>query len=457
MPVEAKNRKANEFRAKADQLRAELLDESKPLTKDEIEAKSAEIRAFEARAAAAAEFTPEDEIERQGGDEALKRKNPNSEDADADTKDVAARMEQIAKEVRRHFGGPNGYLLAIAKRTLEPLTPHQQRVHAEIEALHKRTIVGTTGDSSGGEFLLPLQQVQEIFSVDNVQPGILQVARRYPVSGRSLRIPYVVQTDGTNTRPMAGIAAVSIVAENGDIPQQEPKFLQRVLNVQKWAAYSEIGDETLTDDMTGQLSPTLQKMVGGQVMNEMNGYMTIDGSGSGQPQGALLTSNTALIKVARKTATQINIEDVFNMYAQFLLTGNGATARWLINRTALPQLFALKLSGNTLVTWIMDLKGRPVMTLLGIQIEVCDLLAVLGSESDFALVNGDFYATAIREQLTVESSIHYKFKNDVTAFRFKARGGGICIPTDTFSYKAVGGVKQAPHSPFVTLDDVVAS
>ena len=86
-----------------------------------------------------------------------------------------------------------------------------------------------------------------------------------------------------------------------------------------------------------------------------------------------------------------------------------------------------------------------------------DLMAPLGSESDISLVNGDFYAAAIREQLTVESSIHYKFKNDLTAYRFKARGGGIPIPLAPYAYKSDGTNLIAAHSPFVTLDDVVAS
>jgi HK97 family phage major capsid protein len=290
--------------------------------------------------------------------------------------------------------------------------------------------------------------------VDNTQPGILQFARRYPVSGRSIRIPYAEQTAVANTRPMAGIAAVSIVDEAGAIPEQEPVFKQRVLTVYNWKAYSEIGDETLTDDFTGQLAPTVQRMVGGQVMNEMNGYMTLDGSGSSQPTAALLTSNGSLIKVPRTTANTITIEDVFAMFSKHTFTNN---SRWLINRTALPALFALKLSGNTLVTFLQGLSGAPQMSLLGIPVVMSDFMGVLGAESDFALVNGDFYAAAIRQQLTVESSIHYKFKNDVTAYRFKARGGGIPIPLAPYAYKSTGSALIAAHSPFVTLDDVVAS
>lgn len=456
MALKQKDRAANDFRAKAEAIRTELLDESKTFTKDELEAKSAELGVLERRAALVGGFTADEDIKDQGGDEELRRANPESEEADLPTKEYSAELDKVAKKVKREFGGPNGYLLAMARRMDEPMTARQLAVHKEVQDLYKRsTIVGTASDASGGEFLLPLQQVQEIFSVENIVAGIVEVARRYPVSGRSLRIPYAVQTNAAKTRPLAGIAAVSIVAEAGDITEAEPTFAQRLLTVYAWKAYSEIGNETLADDMTGQLAPTLQRMVGGQVMNEMNSYFTIAGSGTSQPLGALHTNNGALIKVTRETADTITILDIFTMYSKHTFTGKNS--RWLVNRTAIPALFALKLSGNTLVTWINNLQGAPTMSLLGIPVELSDLMSPLGSESDIALVNGDFYAAAIRDQLTVESSMHFKFKNDLTAYRFKARGGGIPIPTAPYAYSSDGTNLIAPHSPFVTLDDVVTS
>jgi 3-hydroxybutyryl-CoA dehydrogenase len=72
---------------------------------------------------------------------------------------------------------------------------------------------------------------------------------------------------------------------------------------------------------------------------------------------------------------------------------------------------------------------------------------------DVALVNGDFYSMGLRQALTVESSIHVAFVQDVTTYRFVARGGGIPLPTSTYAYKVDGaGNKVDPHSPFVTLD-----
>ena len=123
----------------------------------------------------------------------------------------------------------------------------------------------------------------------------------------------------------------------------------------------------------------------------------------------------------------------------------------------LPALMALTLTGNNLVTFLQSLNAAPVPTLLGLPIIFTDMAPVLGVKGDLALGNGGFYAYALRQALTVESSIHYKFQNDITAYRFLTRGGGIPIPESEYSYKASGSVKTAPHSPFVVLGDDTAS
>lgn len=444
--MDTKNRAANELRVQADAIRAKMADPSVQMTKDEVEQAAEGIRALELRANTIAGFTPSAEIERQGGDELVRQAAP--ENAEAAAPEATAKLKTASQAVRSAFGGTNGYLRALAKG-VSNMTPAQHRAHEAMQGV--RAIIGTASDASGGEFLLPLQQEQSIFNVDVVEPGILDLATRYPVAGQSIRIPMAVQTDATGkTRPLSGISAVGIVGEGSSITAATPSFTQRLLTAYKYAAYTEISNEMLADDFTGDLSPVVTKLVGGDVLNSMNAHFTIDGTGSSQPLGALNGSNGALKKVVRGTASTISTTDVFAMYAAFT---HGPKSRWLINRTALAQLLAMTLGSNTLVSFLPGLNGAPVMTLLGYPVVVCDLTAVLGTESDFALVNGAFYAVGIRRELSVESSRDFKFQNDVTAYRFIARGGGIPLPTATYALKASGGTKIADHSPFVTLDE----
>lgn len=442
-PLVSKNRAAAELREKAHKIRHDLVDSSNSFTAEEVERMTGEIRSLEMRAQAAADFTPDAEVARQGGDEGLVRVDT------AERKEFAG-MADAAAEVRSVIAGafPNigSYLRAIKHGTSNAV---------QIAALKQadqmtRTITGST---NGGEYLLPLTQVPEIFSVSNQQPGLFQYARRYNVPGRSLRIPYLVQDEGTTVlnRPMAGkIANVTIVGEGATKPTREPTFGQRLLTMYKYAAITQFGDELLGDDFTGELPSEVTTAVGGQIVNKMNEDITIDGTGSSEPLGALNNANTSLIAVNRATANNFTAADAFSMYQQHT---HGPNSVWMVSRRVLAKLFALQTTNNTMVTWIANLRDKPQMLLLGLPVIVTDLLPTLGTKGDVALVNGDFYAMGLRQALTVESSIHVAFVNDVTTYRFVARGGGIPLPTSTYAYKVDGsGNKVDPHSPFVVLD-----
>lgn len=454
MPVQQKNRAAAEFhlraQARMEELRTQIADLEKPMTRDQLVAAETELNDLQRRAAILGGFTPDEEIEDQGGDEPLRRAAP-----EADPEAEQSHRERIAdlqKRVVKTFGGLNRYIRAVTGRP-EDMTSAQRTLAGEIRKL-TRAIIGTTGDASGGEYLLPLQQVQSIFAVKNVQRGIIERARRFPVTGRSLRIPYVKQSDATNTRPMAGFAAVGIIGEGGTLSTREAKFAQRLLEVYKIGALAQIGNETLDDDMTGEVESTLSTLVGDEIMNHFNALCTVDGTGTSQPMGATNTGNPALLKVARKTASQFSTQDIFRMYQQHTL---GPNSFWLVTRGGLEQILGLTLGSNTLVSFMPNLVGQPPMTLLGLPLFVSDLPAALGSEGDLALVNPDFYAVAIRSMLTVSSSEHVAFEDDEMTYRWIARAGGIPIPDGTYAYKAPGGTKENPHSPFVVLDDTVAA
>jgi len=444
-PLVSKNAAANELRAQANALRAELLDAAREFTPDEVKNRTDAISALEMRAQSAAEFTPDAEIARQGGDADVRAFAPNASET-PENRSVKARADELGIKLRSAFGSTGNYLRAVNGKTAT--TEAQRALLSEVDTL-TRAITGTT---NGGEFLLPLTQVQDIFSVANQQPGILSIARSYNVPGRSLRIPYLVQDEGTTTlnRPMAGkIANVGIVGEGSTKPVREPVFGQRLLNVFKYAAITQVSDEMLDDDFTGEMPAEFVNAVGGQAVNALNEHVTIDGGGTTEPVGALNAANTALLAVNRNTANQIKTQDIFAMFERHTM---GPRSVWMVSRRTISQLFGLTLSGNTLVSYLPNLTGVPGMSLLGLPVIVTDFLPTLGAKGDIALVNPDFYAVALRQALTVESSRDFAFIQDLTTYRFVLRGGGIPIPTSTFAYKTVAGAKVDAHSPFVVLD-----
>lgn len=466
MPVQQQNRAASQFEVEAEQIIAELRDPAKQFTVDEIHTKADAVKALKIRAQFVAGFTPQNEIEDQGGDDTLRRNAPDADrqsPADSDSNGVSRRratafqqrQAELRTAINEEFGGMDSFMLAMSYRGEQRMTTGQERVMTELAKFQKRTIVGTTGDASKAEVLLPLEQVESIFQVDNSIEGIASLSRRYVMSGRSIRIPYVKQADGANTRPMAGIANVSYHTEGQEKELREPKFEQRVMEAYKVAAYAEIGDEILVDDMTGQLQSTVSGSIGQQILNFMNEQCSYDGRGVDEDEmlGAFHASNPSLYKVTREDQNDFTFADAVEMLARHVY---GSKSRYFMHSSVMPRLLRMNINGS-LVTFQKDIAGRPGAQLLGIPIVYTDAAPILGAQADVALGNADFYASAFRTALTIESSRHYKFRNDVTAIRMFARAAGIPIPDGTYSYKSVASVKQYEKSPFVVLDDLYAA
>jgi HK97 family phage major capsid protein len=448
----SKNREANELRTRAKSVLQRIATET-DMNAEQFEAAKKEHDTLVARANMLDEITPEGEIQRQGGEGNL-TPVPNREVTHDVPNTMRARVDAFRKSVQKHFGGTANYCRA-ARGAIRNLTSGQEAVLGEAKLI-TRTIVGTASDASGGEFLLPLEQEQSIFKIDNTIPGILQRARMYSMKGRTKRIPALVQTNNEITRPLSSISAITIVGEGGAKPPQEPTFEQRVLTAYKYAAISKIADEMIDDDFTGDLEPAMIQAVGQEVLNQMNFDCTISGSGSSAPLAALHTSgNAALLKVTRTTQNRIKFADAVAMYVRHT---HGPNSFWMISRRALGELFTFEISTGSGATYLANLASDPgKIPLLGYPIVVSDFLNALGSEGDMALINPDFYAAALRRQLTVESSIHVEFVNDITTWRFFARGGGIPIPTAPYAYRSVSSTNVDEHSPFVVLDDVYAA
>lgn len=455
-----KNRAATELRQQAAALQAEIADTTKPLTMDELKTKTDTLKALLMRAQAIAEFTPDAEIQRQGGTGGVVERVDSPEAGDnrlVVRSTMHERIKEFAEKVKREFGDVRSYLATVVSG--RPGIEHQmtegQRKCVDEAKVLTRAITGAVGSA---DMLLPLTQAATIFSLANVQQGLLQRARAYNVPGRSLRIPYLMQTDEeanatTANRPMAGqIANIGIVGEGSTKPVREPRFGQRILNVFKYAAITQVSDEILSDDFTGELPQEFVNMVGQQTLNAVNEDITISGSdatGMTTPAGALLAGQAYNMGVARANSNQIGTADIFNMYSRHT---HGPNSFWLASRRTIQQLYALNLTSGSMVTFIQNFNSLPTMMLLGYPVILTDILPTLGATGDFALLNPDFYAFALRQALTVESSRDFAFTQDITTYRFIVRAGGIPINTGKYAYKYAGTAAIDEHAPFVYLN-----
>ena len=157
------------------------------------------------------------------------------------------------------------------------------------------------------------------------------------------------------------------------------------------------------------------------------------GNGVGQPLGALHAANPAMITVAKETgqsADTIVWENIVAMWAR-MLPASMRRAVWVANIDTFPELATMALAvgvGGSAV-WIGGPSGSPgadapPMSLLGRPVLFTEKAATLGDAGDLSFIDFGHYLIGDRQMMTVVSSEHYKFQNDMTAFRCISRVDG---------------------------------
>lgn len=306
-----------------------------------------------------------------------------------------------------------------------------------------KTLVGDDPGSTGrADYLVPPEHMGGLLKVMAEQQQFANRARRIPMQRRSVTFPRLVQDDETVSRPVFSFAAVTKLAEAAEKPAREPRFSQLTLTAVKYAAYLEASDELLVDSIV-DLPPVLIDLLTSAISYEFD-RDTMRGTGVGEPQGWL--TSPATYAVRRTTANRITLADIFEMEARFF----GSDGIYLFHQSAIPQIYALQ--NNNIVAWASDLSARVPGTLLGRPMVRTAKLPMLGTRGDFNLVDPSFYLVGEVQAVTIASSIHFRFRNDVTAWRAVYRGAGSPWPASTFAMEATGGALSYEVAPFITLD-----
>lgn len=311
-----------------------------------------------------------------------------------------------------------------------------------------KTLVGDDVGSAGrADYLVPREYMSELLRIMGESQQFANRARRVPMTRRTIVFPRLVQDATDVNRPIFGFAAVTKIAEAATKPEREPRFDQLTLTAVKYAAYLEASDELLADSIV-DLPPVLIDLLTSAIAYEFD-RDTIRGTGVGEPQGFL--GSAASLVVPRTASEDVTYADILNMEARFF----GTNGIYLFHQSAIPKIYGLQ--QNNLLAWNKDLTAAVPGTLLGRPMVRTSKLPPVGFEGDFNLVDPSFYLVGELQNITVANSIHYRFRNDVTAWRAVYRATGTPWPAGTFSHEASGGALTWEVSPFVVLGDTTAS
>ena len=301
--------------------------------------------------------------------------------------------------------------------------------------------------ASGG-FLVPEEQRGELLSFEpSDQFYIRDRCTVIPMRRRAIRIPVLDQTGTTAGQPhwWGGILA-KWTEELGEKEETEPTFRQVQLVAHKLVCYTEAGDELLAD-----AGISLAAFLGSafrSVVRWYEEYAYLRGTGAGQPLG-VIGAPVTLVE-PRSAAGSFDITDIINMVEQF----QGRSPVWIASRQCLSNLMLLNgPTGNASYIFMPSARDAMPHNLFGYPLFFSEACPAPGTEGDLGLYDWKYYVAGDRDAITVDSSKHFRFQNDITAWRAVRRVAGMPWMSAPITYQ--DGSTQV--SPFVVLGDYTGS
>jgi HK97 family phage major capsid protein len=287
-----------------------------------------------------------------------------------------------------------------------------------------RNAFSSTVPSEGG-FLIPESLRAELLRVALESSVVRQRARVIPME--TLRVPFPAVDSTSNVSSVFGGIVGYWTEEGAALTASQASFGRIVLDAKKLTAYTELPNELIADSAISFQAFIDQLFPEALAWYEDIGFLK--GSGVGEPLGALGSGNPAIISVVKESGQATGTlvwENIVKMFARMLPASLGR-AVWVASIDTFPELATMALSVGTggSAIWLNNgAEGAP-MTILGRPVIFTEKApGVLGSQGDLSFVDFGFYLIGDRQVMSAMSSPHYKFGNDVTAYRIIERVDG---------------------------------
>jgi HK97 family phage major capsid protein len=305
----------------------------------------------------------------------------------------------------------------------------------------------STVDPALGGFLVP-EILRSTLLQNSLENSVVRSrATVITMDGPSVPFPAIDET--THSGSVYGGITGTWVAEGEALPESEARFGRVVLKSNKLVTYCEVPNELPQDApqaFGGFVTGTMPKAIG---FFEDIAFM--NGNGVGRPLGALNAANTALLQVAAEVGqnpSTIVWQNIIKMFSRMLPSSLG-TGVWLAAIDTFPELATMALTVGTggSAVWLNNGVEGPPMSILGRPVYFTEKTAKLGSLGDISFVDWSQYLVGDRAEMRVQASEHYKFGNDVVAYRVIERADG-----KPWMKSALTPANGGPTlSPYVTL------
>lgn len=272
-----------------------------------------------------------------------------------------------------------------------------------------------------GGYLIPEVMRSELLRVALESSVVRPRARVIPMS--SLRVPIPAVDSTSNVSSVFGGVVCYWTEEGATLTESQAAFQRIVLEAKKLTGYAEMPNELVADTMASNayFSQTFP-----QAMAWYEDLAFMAGTGVGEPLGFLnAPAAISVTKESGQSADTIVWENIVKVYAR-MLPSSLARAVWIASPDTFPELATMALSVGTggSAVWLNNGVAGPPMTILGRPVIFSEKAKVLGDAGDINFVDLSYYLVGDRQVMQADSSPHFKFKNDVTAFRIISRVDG---------------------------------
>lgn len=274
------------------------------------------------------------------------------------------------------------------------------------------------GVAADGGNLVPIEFLATVIEFAVAQSPILSKVWRLQMNSNLMRIPRLVQAAGA----YFGGIALHWIDEAAQKVGTKPQFEQLSFTPAKLIGLLFLTDELIADSMinlvnyaTGLFTRAFQY--------EME-RVIIAGSGVGQPLG--IVNDPAVNLVGRTATGAVAFDDLVNMDAA--IDENFRNLEWITRKATMAEIRKLKDNQNQPIFHAdyATFMGQRVVppNALGYPINLTRNCPLLGAQGDLILGDLGMYILAMRQEMTIDQSIHVRFEYDETCIRFVSRLDG---------------------------------
>jgi HK97 family phage major capsid protein len=302
------------------------------------------------------------------------------------------------------------------------------------------------GVGASGGFLVPPEQQQTTLAVDAPEAIVRPRATVIRMNRRQFNVPVIDQTVGaTGVAPWFGGLQVYWTEETGVKTASDMGFKEITLVAHKMTLRTLVSTELLDDSMVSVSDLLMGPRGFGGAIPWTEEYSFMRGTGAGQPRGIIGAGAT--IVVPRQTQGHIVLDDIVNMYQNFLPSGNGI---WIAAQNTISDLLLMNgPAGNASYVFMPSARDGMPNYLMGMPLFFSDKSPRManGAVGDIMLCDWSYYLIGDRQATTLASSAHEYFSYNKVVFRAEHRIDGQPWLSAPITYE--NGTDQV--SPFVVL------